>query len=84
MRQDIEKDTKQYRLHNWLKRFPKKTEEYIILAYSEPPYKMEELKQYLEKYKIDEKTKARIIDSVQKNIEERIKEKSGLLKQTTN
>jgi hypothetical protein len=83
-RHDIERYTKQYRLHDWLKRFPKSAEEYIILAYSEPPFNLEELKQNLEKYKIDEKTKTRIIDYVQKNIEERINERPGLSKQTTN
>jgi hypothetical protein len=81
-RQKAERYNEQYMLRGWLKRYPKRAEEYIILAYSEPPFNMEELKQYLEKYKIDEKTKARITDSVQKNIEERTKEKPGLLKQT--
>jgi len=68
-RQKIERHTKQYRLHDWLKRFPKRAENYIIRAYSKPPFNLKELKQYLEKYIADDKTRARILDSVKKNMQ---------------
>jgi hypothetical protein len=72
-RQDIERHTRQYRLHNWLKRFPKRAEEYIILTYSERPFNLDELKQYLDKYIADKKTRSRILDTVKKNIEAQAK-----------
>lgn len=73
-REDIERHTKQYRLHDWLKSYPKSAERYIVLAYSEPPFNLEELKQYLGKYAVDAKTRARILDAVTKNMEKRTKE----------
>lgn len=69
-REQIERHTKQYRLRDWLNRFPKRAEEYIIRAYSKPPFDVEELKQYLDKYITDTKTKARILDAVTKNMQE--------------
>jgi hypothetical protein len=69
-REQIERYTKQYRLRDWLKRFPKRAEEYIIRAYSKPPFNLDELKEYLEKYAVDEKTRARILDAVTKNMQE--------------
>lgn len=69
-RQKIEKYSEQNKLRKWLKRYPKTAEEYIVQAYSKAPYNNEELAKYLDDYKLDEKTKARIIDSVEKNIEE--------------
>jgi len=68
-KQKIERHTKQYRLRDWLNRFPKRAEEYIIRAYSKPPFDLEELKQYLEKYAVDPKTRARILDAVRLNME---------------
>lgn len=68
-RQKAERYNEQYRLCNWLKRFPKSAEKYIVLAYSEPPFNLEELKLYLDKYIADEKTRSRILDTVTKNIE---------------
>lgn len=59
----------QYRLRGWLKRFPKDAERYIIDAYSRPPFNLKELEQYLAKYIADEKTRARIIDTVKRNME---------------
>lgn len=81
-RQEIERHTKQYRLHDWLKRFPKRAENYIIRAYSKPPFNLEELKQYLEKYIADDKTRARILDSVTKNMEKQI-QKMKMMKEPT-
>lgn len=68
-REDIERYTKQYRLHDWLKRYPKRAERYIVKAYSKPPFNLEELNQYLETYIADEKTRSRIEDAVKKNME---------------
>ena len=69
-REKAERYSEQNRLHKWLKRFPKRAEEYIIQAYSKPPFDVEELKQYLDKYIADTKTKARILDAVTKNMQE--------------
>jgi hypothetical protein len=69
-RQKAERYRKQSRLRTWLKRFPKRAEEYIIRAYSKPPFNLDELKEYLEKYAVDEKTRARILDAVTKNMQE--------------
>jgi len=68
-RQQIQRHTEQYKLQDWLKRYPKRAERYIILAYSEPPFHLEELKRYLDRYIPDEKTKARIVHAVETNIE---------------
>ncbi len=73
-RQKAERQIKQDRLHKWLKRFPKRAERYIIRAYSKPPFNLEELKQYLNKYIADEKTRARLLDAVTKNVAEQTKE----------
>jgi hypothetical protein len=68
-RQEIQKHTEQYRLHDWLKRYPKRAEGNIVLAYSEPPFNLEELKEYVDRYIGDEETKARIVSAVKRNIE---------------
>ncbi|MCK4824602.1 hypothetical protein KA005_53110 [bacterium] len=81
-REQIERRTKQYRLHDWLKSYPKRAERYIVKAYSKPPFNLEELKQYLGKYAVDEKTRARILDAVKKNMEEQI-QKMKMLKELT-
>ena len=70
----IERYTEQNRLHNWLKRFPRHAEPYIINAYSKAPFNLEELKQYLDKYIADEKTRKRILDAVTKNMAKQTKE----------
>lgn len=69
-KQKAERYGEQYRLRSWLKRFPKRAEQYIIRAYSKPPFDVEELKQYLDNYIADTKTKARILDAVTKNMQE--------------
>lgn len=73
-REKSERYTKQSRLHKWLKRFPPRAERYIVRAYSKVPFNLEELKQYLDNYIADEKTKARIVDAVTKNIEKQTKD----------
>jgi len=75
-RQKAERYGEQYTLRKWLKRFPKRAEEYIIQAYSKPPFNLEELKQYLDKYIADTKTKARILDAVTKNMEKETRKES--------
>ena len=69
-RQKRERYNEQYSLRPWLRRFPDSAESYIIKAYSNPPYNVAELKKSLNEYKIDEKTKVRILDAVIKNTKE--------------
>ena len=70
-RKKAEKYLKQSKLLDWLKRYPKSVERDIVLAYSEPPFKLEELRQHLDNYIADEKTKARIVSAVKKNVEKK-------------
>lgn len=67
-RQKAQKNSEQRRLRDWLKWFRPKVEKYIVRAYSKPPFNSEELKQYLKDYIADEKTKARIVNTVTKNM----------------
>ena len=67
-RQKAERYNKQYRLRKWLKRFPPRAERYIVRAYSKQPFNLEELKQYLDNYTVEEKTKAKILNAVTKNM----------------
>lgn len=76
-RQKIERYTEQHRLRLRLKTFPKTTEDYIVQAYSTPPYNTDELKESLERYGIEEQTGLRILDAVSKNIEQQTKSESG-------
>lgn len=73
-RRKIERYTEQYRLHDWLKRYPKRAERYIIQAYSRPSYNLEELEQFLDTYIADAKTRSRIINAVTKNMEKQTTE----------
>jgi hypothetical protein len=68
-RKKAERYDEQYSLHKWLKRYLPQAEKYIVQLYSAPPYNNEELKQLLEKYKIDRKTQTRIINAVDANIQ---------------
>jgi hypothetical protein len=68
-RRKAQRYSEQYSLRQWLKRFPKTAEEYIIRAYSKPPFDVGELKGFLETYLDDEETRARILDAVTKNAE---------------
>jgi hypothetical protein len=68
-RQKAQRYSEQNRLHKWLKRFPKTAEEYIIRAYSKPPFDVGELKEFLQTYITDEETKATILHAVTKNTE---------------
>jgi len=77
-RQKIERHSQQRRLHDWLKRFPKRAEQYIIQAYSRPPFNLEELEKYLNQYIADKKIRARIIDAVTKNMEKQTRKKPSM------
>ncbi len=71
-RQKGQRYSEQSRLRDWLKRYPKRAEKYIVKAYSKPPFNLEELNQYLEMYIADEKTRARIVGAVKNNMEKQI------------
>ncbi len=75
-RQKAERYREQYEALKWLKRYPKRAEESIIAAYSQPPFKLEELRQALDIYLTDKETKTRILDTVEKSVEVQTKEKS--------
>lgn len=66
-RQKAERYSEQHELHFLLKTFPKNVEDYIVQAYSHTPYNVEELRKSFDKYKIDERTKILILDTVTKN-----------------
>ena len=73
-REKIKRYTEQIRLREWLKRFKRTQERYVIRAYSKPPFNLAELKQYLENYIADQDTKARILDAVTKKMADNISE----------
>lgn len=73
-KQKAERYIEQRRLRKWLKRFPPRAEIYIVRAYSKPPFNLQEQKQYLDNYLADEKTKARILDTVKKNMAKQAKD----------
>lgn len=62
--QKAEQYSKQYQLRKVEARLLKKAEDYLINAYSTPPYDITELGQYLTQYVSDEKVRARITDEV--------------------
>ena len=72
-KQKLEEWNKQYRARMWLDGFPETTEQYIVAAYSTPPYDTDELKQLLERYSVEEQTSLKIIDAVTRNIEQQTK-----------
>jgi hypothetical protein len=72
-RQKAKKYAEQYTLRKWLRRFPHTAEEYIVRAYSKAPFDLAELKQSLEMYITDEKTRDRILGAVTKNVNKRTK-----------
>jgi hypothetical protein len=63
----------QSKLRDWLKRYPRSIEEYLIYLYSAVPYNNEELVHYLDESKLDEPTKKRIINTVSENIKQSTK-----------
>ncbi len=73
-RQKAEEYRKQYELHKWLKRFPKRAESDIVQAYSYPPFDIGELQKMLDDHLPDQETKARIVEAVGKNMREKQKE----------
>ena len=73
-RQKIDRHTEQVQLHRSLETYPKRAEEYILQAYSEPPLNVEELRQLLDVYLTNNETKAQVVNAVEKNIEIQTKE----------
>ena len=71
-KEKAEKYNEQYDLRKWLKRFPKKVADYIIQMYSQPPFDTNELKKMLADFP-DQEAKNLIIDSVEKNISNSVK-----------
>ncbi len=61
----------QRKLSNWMKKFPRRTEERIILAYSQPPFDVEELKVLLREHLPDQDVAFRIVNKVEMNILEK-------------
>ncbi len=57
-------NTTQFMLRELRDKFIPKMEKYIVEIYSTPPYNTAELSELLDKYKIDEVSKKRILDSV--------------------
>jgi len=57
----------QYTVRKWSKRFPPRAEEYIVQAFSKPPYNLEELGILLKEYVRDAQARTRILDAVKKN-----------------
>jgi hypothetical protein len=68
-RQKNERFLEQHAVHRWLLSYPGSSERLIIHAYSATPYDSEELETYLDKYRIDEEAKARILAAVAQSIE---------------
>jgi hypothetical protein len=66
----LKKYNEQYECRKWLEIYPPQFERYIIFAYSHPPYNTKELETLLNEYQIDQETKTRIIEAVEKNIKE--------------
>jgi hypothetical protein len=75
-RQKSENYLLQSDLQKWQKEYLFVAEQYIIKSYSTPPFNLDELKQYLEKYKIDKQSRDKILNTVQKNINAQNKAKS--------
>lgn len=70
-RKKIEKYREQYELSKWLKRFPRRIEEEIIQAYSDPPLNVEELRAMLHEHLSDKEVTHRIVNAVEKNTGEK-------------
>jgi uncharacterized membrane protein YdfJ with MMPL/SSD domain len=56
---------KQHRLHTRGGRFFSKSEEYLAIAYSQPPPHRDELTQLLQEEQVDEETSARVLSKIQ-------------------
>ena len=59
----------QIKLRNTKKMYSRIVEKYLVQTYSIPPFANDELRKYLEKFKIDKETQTRIIEAVTKNME---------------
>ncbi len=58
----------QHKLRQLERMFSPKAEQYIVQAYSTPPFNIEELEQLLETHNIGEENKLKILDSVRKRM----------------
>jgi len=65
-----DKYLEQHKYHDWLNRFPKSAENYIIRAYSNPPFAIGELRKMLDDQLPDQAARTRMSEAVEKNIEE--------------
>jgi hypothetical protein len=67
--QKIQRHMEQRQLRARLKEFPKRAENYIIQAYSKPPFSLPELRELLTRYDADAAVRARVLEAVTKNNE---------------
>jgi len=68
-REKIKIRNEQLKLRNTKNRYRRIVEKYLTSTYAIPPYANEELAKYVNEYIADEKTKARIMSAVTKNME---------------
>lgn len=69
-KQKAQNYSRQVKLRELDKLFSPRVEQYIISAYSKPPFDLEELKQYLDEYVTDKERSARILDAVKKKMKD--------------
>ena len=69
-RENQRKNYNQTEYRIWQRKFPKNTERYIIRAYSNPPFALDELRGMLNDQLPDKAAKDRIIEAVEKNMRE--------------
>jgi len=69
-KQKAQNYNRQLKLREMDKLFSPKAEQYIISAYSKPPFELEELKQYFEEYVADKERSARILDAVKREMKD--------------
>lgn len=67
-RRKIEHYNRQHELRQLDQLFTKRAEEYVIKLYSTPPYNLEELRQYLNSYLMDQRVRERVLVEVDKKI----------------
>lgn len=68
-REKVKIRNEQIKLRNTKKMYYRIVEKYLVQTYSIPPFANDELRQYLEKFKIDKETQTRITEAVTKNID---------------
>ena len=68
-REKVKIRNEQIKLRNTKKMYSRIVEKYLVQTYSIPPFANNELRQNLEKFKIDKETQTRITEAVTKNME---------------